>query len=229
MTIAENVARVRARLAAASRRAGRDPADVRLIGASAAYKGVTPAQMEAALDAGLRDFGENRVQEAEAHIAALGRRAREATWHLIGHLQTNKVAAALPLFAIIHSVDSSRLAEQLSRRASACLEGQARLRILLEVNVAGETSKFGFAPAEVSDAGAAIGRLPYLDLAGLMTVAPATDDPETVRPVFRELRGLARANGLAELSMGMTDDFEVAIEEGATMIRVGRAIFGERP
>ncbi len=226
MTIAENVGRLRARIGGAAARAGRDPAGVRLIGA---IKGVAPAAVEEALAAGLRDFGENFVQETERCMAALGLRAKDATWHFIGHLQTNKAAAALRLFAIIHSVDSLRLAEQLSRRASACLpEGQARLRILLEVNVAGEASKFGFAPAEVAGAVASAGRLPDLDLVGLMTIAPATDNPETARPVFRELRELARANGLAELSMGMTDDFEVAIEEGATMVRVGRAIFGER-
>jgi len=230
VSIAENLERVRARITAAAARAGRDPAAVRLIGASAAYKGVTPPRIEAALDAGLRDFGENRVQEAEAHAAALGARAAQATWHFIGHLQTNKVAAALKLFAIIHSVDSLRLAEQLSRRASdQRAAGQDRLRILLEVNIAGEASKFGFTPAEVGEAVACAGALPGLDLAGLMTVAPVRDDAEAVRPVFRQLRELARANGLTELSMGMTDDFEVAIEEGATMVRVGRAIFGEWP
>jgi pyridoxal phosphate enzyme (YggS family) len=144
------------------------------------------------------------------------------TWHFIGHLQTNKVSPALDLFEVFHSIDSQRLAEQLSRRS------RAPVRILLEVNVAGEPSKFGLAPNQVSNVVSHVGRLPNLDLAGLMTIAPATVDAESVRPVFRELRELAAANGLTELSMGMTDDFEVAVEEGATMVRIGRAIFGER-
>jgi hypothetical protein len=222
-TIAENVAAVRARIEAASGRAGRDPASIRLIGASAAFKGVTVDQMREAMDAGLCDFGENRVQEAEAHMGALGLRASEATWHLIGHLQTNKAKDALQRFDILQTIDSVRLAEQLSRRATQ------PIRILLEVNIAAETSKFGFAPSEVAEAVAAIKGLPNIDLSGLMTVAPQTADPETVRPYFRQLREMAAGQGLAELSMGMTDDFEVAIEEGATMVRVGRALFGERP
>jgi pyridoxal phosphate enzyme (YggS family) len=223
--IAENVAAVRARIVAAAKRAGRDPASIRLIGASAAFKGVSVEQMQAAMDAGLRDFGENRVQEAEAHIEALGTRARDATWHLIGHLQSNKVKDALERFDILQTIDSVRLAEQISRRAPKAKP----TRILLEVNVAGETSKFGFSPAEVAEAVAAIRQLPGIEIAGLMTIAPQVSDAEQVRPYFRELRELAEAHGLTELSMGMTDDFEVAIEEGATMVRVGRALFGERP
>lgn len=224
MSIADNIQSVRGRIRAACERAGRDPARVLLVGASSASKGVTPAMVLQALDAGLRDFGENYVQEAERAICALGERAREATWHLIGHLQTNKAREAVRLFDIIHSVDSLRLAQQLDRRSPK------RLRVLLEVNIAGEASKFGFAPGEVAAAVRDIGALPNLELAGLMTVAPMAPDPEDVRPVFRELRLLAEANGLPELSMGMTDDFEVAIEEGATIVRIGRAIFaaGER-
>jgi pyridoxal phosphate enzyme (YggS family) len=177
--------------------------------------------VRSALDAGLHDFGENRVQEAEDQIAALGERAGEVTWHFIGHLQTNKASSAAKIFDWIQTVDSVRLAEQLSRRSAL------RKRILLEVNVAQEASKFGFMPSEVSGAVASIAGLPNLDLAGLMTVAPIVDDPEQARPVFRQLRELALANGLRELSMGMTNDFEVAVEEGATMVRLGRAIFGE--
>ena len=220
MTIADNIAAVRRHIEAAAIRADRDPAGVRLVGVT---KGVAPERVQQAIDAGLLDFGENFVQEAEERIAALGDSARLATWHFIGHLQTNKAAAALNLFAIIQSVDSVRLAEQISRRATTSL------RVLLEVNVAGEASKFGFAPAEAGRAIGRIGGLPNIDLAGFMTIAPAFTDPEAARPVFRELRELAQANGLSELSMGMTDDFEVAIEEGATMVRIGRAIFGERP
>jgi pyridoxal phosphate enzyme (YggS family) len=223
VTIAENVAGLRSRIAAAAERAGRDPASIRLIGASAASKGVAPAMVAEAIAAGVHDFGENYVQEADERIEALGGSATKATWHLIGHLQTNKVPAALRLFDIIQSVDSLRLAEHLSRRATA------PVRIFLEVNVAGDPAKFGFAPEDVGSAVEAMRRLPNLDVAGLMTVAPAVSDPEEVRPVFRELRRLAEANGLVELSMGMTDDFEVAVEEGATIVRIGRALFGDRP
>ena len=185
-------------------------------------KGFSAEAVAEACAAGLRDVGENRVQEAAGKIeplAALGVRPR---WHLIGHLQTNKAKIATSLFAILHSVDSVRLAEALSRRA------REPLPILLEVNVAQEARKFGFPPTEVASALSVIADLPNLDVRGLMTVAPLTDRPETVRPVFRRLRELRDAHGLAELSMGMTDDFEVAIEEGATMVRVGRAIFGLR-
>jgi pyridoxal phosphate enzyme (YggS family) len=218
VTIAENIDSVWARIAAAAQRAGRDPAGVRLIGVT---KGVAPAAVREALAAGLTDFGENFVQEAQERIAALGEDADRATWHFIGHLQTNKVPEALRLFDIIHSVDSLRLAQQIDRRATT------RIRTLLEVNVAAEASKFGLAPAQAGGVIAGIGRLPNLELAGLMTIAPA-GDPEAARAVFRTLRELAAANGLTELSMGMTDDFKVAVEEGATLVRIGRAIFGER-
>jgi pyridoxal phosphate enzyme (YggS family) len=218
--IAHNIEAIRQRMSAAAERGGRVAASVRLVGAS---KTVDPERIVQALDAGLRDFGENFIQEAEDRIASLGSRADEAIWHFIGHLQTNKAGAAVNLFDIIESVDSIRLAEHVSRRATQ------PIRVLLEVNVAQEASKFGFAPADVGVAISRVQQLPNLELGGLMTIAPASRDPESVRPVFRELRELAHANGLTELSMGMTDDFEVAIEEGATMIRVGRAIFGERP
>jgi PLP dependent protein len=221
VSVAANLEAVRDRIHSAAERADRSPSSVRLVGASSAAKGVTPEKLRAALEAGLTDFGENRVQEAEASIAALGSRAKDATWHFIGHLQTNKAAAAIHLFDIIQSVDSLRLAESLSRRASRPLQ------VLLEVNVAGEASKQGLSPAEVAPVGSRVANLPNLELTGLMTIAPMADDPELVRPVFRALRELAQANGLPQLSMGMTDDFEVAIEEGATFVRIGRAIFSE--
>ena len=221
--IAENVARVRERIDQAAKRALRDPASIRLIGASAAFKGVEVEQMREALAAGLRDFGENRVQEAEAHIQALSERASEANWHLIGHLQTNKVRDALRCFDILQTIDSIRLVQEIGRRATT------PTRVMLEVNVAGESSKSGFAPSEVAEAVGALRSLPNLELTGLMTIAPQVDDPEKVRPYFRQLRDLAEQHRLPELSMGMTEDFEVAIEEGATMVRVGRAIFGARP
>ncbi len=219
MNIAENLASVRQRIDAACQRAGRSTGDVTLVGVS---KGASARAVAEACAAGLTDVGENRVQEAVVKIEAVSTLSHQPRWHLIGHLQTNKAKTATRLFDILHSVDSLRLAQALSRRASKILP------VLLEVNVAQDAAKFGFAPEEVTSALAAIAALPNLDVRGLMTIAPLTDDPETSRPVFRRLRELRDALNLADLSMGMTGDFEVAIEEGATMIRVGRAIFGPR-
>jgi pyridoxal phosphate enzyme (YggS family) len=175
-----------------------------------------------AIGLGLTDLGENVVQDAAGQRRALGELAGTVRWHMIGHLQTNKVRAALEIFDMVQSVDSLRVGAELSRRASR------RLPVLLEVNVAGEASKYGFSPREVAGALAHLSALPNLSVEGLMTVAPVVEDAEQVRPVFRELRAIAGANGLRELSMGMTGDFEIAIEEGATIVRVGRALFGER-
>ncbi|MGB2694476.1 MAG: YggS family pyridoxal phosphate-dependent enzyme [Dehalococcoidia bacterium] len=219
MSVEENLRRVRERIASACERAGRSTGEVTLVGVS---KGFPPEAVSEAYDAGLRDFGENRVQEAEAKIEALAASGRTPRWHLVGHLQTNKAKNVTNLFAILHSVDSVRLAQAVSRHAREAVP------ILLEVNVAEEASKFGFTPQELAPALGDIKRLPNLDVRGLMTVAPMTDDPQRVRPVFRRLRELRDETGLEELSMGMTDDFEVAIEEGATLVRVGRAIFGPR-
>jgi pyridoxal phosphate enzyme (YggS family) len=219
-TIAANLARVRARIDAAAQRAGRDPRTVRLIAVSKTFPA---AAIAAAVTAGVRDIGENRVQEAEAKHAALAGTGVRPVWHLVGHLQTNKVKTALRIFDILHSIDSLRLAEVISRQAAAPVD------VLIEVNVAGEASKYGFAPEETPAAVARIAALPNLRVRGLMTVAPEVADPEAVRPVFRRLRVLRDAAGLAELSMGMSGDFEVAIAEGATMVRLGRAIFGARP
>jgi len=216
-TIADRVAHVRQRVERAAERAGRSPDDVTIVAVS---KGFPPQAIEEAVAAGIAHVGENRVQEAATKVPGL--RDLPVTWHLVGHLQTNKAKTALELFDIIHSVDSLHLAEALSHRS------QRPLPVLLEVNVAGEAAKFGFPPDEVAAAAQAVARLPNLDLRGLMTVAPLVSDPEAVRPVFRELRRLRDALGLAELSMGMSDDFEVAIEEGATLVRIGRAIFSER-
>lgn len=218
MNLAANLAAVRERIRCACERAGRDPATVTLIGVS---KRVPAERVIEALDADLRDLGENVVQEAAAKKPALERRG--VRWHLVGHLQRNKARAAIDLFDIIHSVDSVPLAEALSARASR------KLQVLLQVNVAREASKFGFEPEAVAGALGRIGGLPNLEPIGLMTVAPIAADPESLRPVFRQLRQMAAANGLPGLSMGMSDDFEVAVEEGATFVRVGRAIFGERP
>ena len=220
MSIAASLARVRARIAAACERAGRSPDDVTLIGVTKGFPAEAAAEAHAA---GLRDLGENRVQEAVAKIETLASQGVRPRWHLVGHLQRNKVQTVVGRFAILHSVDSVRLAEALSRRADE------QVSILLEVNVGQETSKFGFAPREVTTALHTISDLPHLAVGGLMTVAPIADDPDRTRPIFRRLRELRDELGLRELSMGMTDDFEVAIEEGATMVRVGRAIFGPRP
>lgn len=213
--VAGNLAAVRARIAAAAKRAGRDPAAVRLI---AVAKTKPPELVHAALAAGVRDIGENYVQEAAAKRAGVG---GEAVWHLIGRLQRNKAGRALEIFDLIHSVDSAALGDALARRAA---ERGRPARILVEVNVGGEASKAGVAPGALP---ALLERLcdPRLSVEGLMTVpAPGTDP----RPQFARLRVLRDAAQLRELSMGMSDDFEIAIEEGATMVRVGRAIFGER-
>lgn len=228
LDISANLAEVRLRIAAAADRVGRDPKEVTLVAVS---KTVGPERMRAAYAAGQRHFGENRVQEAETKIAALSDLA-DIHWHLVGHLQTNKVRPALGLFDTIESVDSVRLAEAISRQA-VIQDWEAH--ILLEVNVAGEPSKYGFLPAELTEAAATIVRLNNIRVDGLMTVAPMVSDPEDVRPVFRTLRGLrddleesVPASDWTHLSMGMTDDYEVAVEEGATIVRIGRAIFGIR-
>ncbi len=181
-----------------------------------------PETIVAAYGAGLRDFGENRVHEATAKIRVLRALDIRPRWHFVGHLQSNKVRAVLELFDILHSVDSERLAELISARAGRTVG------VLIEVNLAGEASKFGVTAGEVLPLAERVGALPNIDLLGLMTVAPLIEDPERVRPVFRRLRELRDAVGLRELSMGMTDDFEVAVEEGSTLVRVGRAIFGDR-
>lgn len=214
---AERVTAVRERIARAAERAGRAPEEVTLIAVSKTWPASAVREIVAA---GLTAFGENRVQEGVAKAGELS--GEGIHWHLIGHLQTNKVRAALSTFAILHAVDSERLLQAISAAASALVP------LMIEVNVAAEPSKYGVSPREVAPLLAVAATLPNVSVRGLMTVAPHVEDPELVRPVFRELRELAHANGLAELSMGMTNDYEVAIEEGATFVRVGRAIFGER-
>ncbi|HEV2499058.1 MAG TPA: YggS family pyridoxal phosphate-dependent enzyme [Terriglobia bacterium] len=226
MNIQKNVDQVRERMAAACARSGRRQDDVRLIAVSKMF----PAeQIRTAYAAGLRDFGENRVQEAAAKRLAL--QDLDITWHLIGHLQSNKAARALELFDWIQSVDSAGLAAKLNRVAAATGK---RLPILLEVNLGGEASKSGVAEEEAASVAMTLHEYSNLDLRGLMTIPPFFEDPEQARPYFRRLRELAEklrgsgAGDMTELSMGMSHDFEVAIEEGATMIRVGTAIFGAR-
>ncbi|MBI1885107.1 MAG: YggS family pyridoxal phosphate-dependent enzyme [Chloroflexi bacterium] len=217
LTIAERAEAVRRRVAAACERAGRSPEEVTVV---AVAKTFPPAAIAETVAAGVRHIGENRVQEAAAKRPELA--GLDAVWHMVGRLQTNKVARALELFDIIQAVDSLHLAAEISKRAPT------EVPVFLEVNVEGEATKLGFSPSEALRAAGKLAALPNLDLRGLMTVAPLTDDPEEVRPVFRRLRALRDALGLPELSMGMTDDFEVAIDEGATLVRIGRAIFGER-
>ena len=220
-----NIRRVQERIAQACRRAGRSPSEVTLI---AITKTVPAPSIRLAFDAGLRHFGENRVQEAEPKIRELAGLEPRPVWHMVGHVQTNKIRVMVELFNMVHSLDSLRLAEALDRHARPSPSGEG-LPVLIQVNVAGEATKGGFRPAEARAAVGTVGRLPNLKVKGLMTIAPIVAEAGEARPVFRELRHLAMRLGLPELSMGMTDDFEVAIEEGATMVRIGRAIFGERP
>jgi pyridoxal phosphate enzyme (YggS family) len=238
--IAARIARVRERIAAAASRAGRSPEAITLVAVSKTHG---PELVRAAIAAGASDLGENRVQEAGPKAAALAGVAPRPRWHLIGHLQRNKARAAAELFAMVQSVDSLRLAEALDRHAG---ELGRRLPVLIQVNVSGEASKEGFALAGGVANRPAYGllcadlerlaALPSLAVRGLMTIAPIVASPEAARPTFRLLRelrdDLARRIPQAsweELSMGMTDDFEAAIAEGATIVRVGRAIFGDRP
>jgi len=246
--IPANVNLMHERIQAAAQRAGRDPAEVTLIAVTKTH----PVEvMQAGYQAGLRHFGENRVEEGQQKILTFNERlatksegGERPTWHMIGHLQSRKVANALTHFDIIHSVDSLKLAERLNRLAER--EGiEPPVPILLECNVSGEASKYGFELSQWEqdrevrgaffDIVRRIVELPRLRLDGLMTMAPIVVDPELARPVFVALRALRDALAqefpgaeLRHLSMGMTDDFEVAIEEGATLIRVGRAIFGPR-
>jgi pyridoxal phosphate enzyme (YggS family) len=224
--IEANVAAVRARLERAVASAGRDPGEVALMAVS---KNHGPDAVREAYQAGLDLFGENRVQEAAAKIPES---PGGAHWHLIGHLQRNKVRPAVELFACIHSVDSLRLVEALQQ---ACEAASRRLRILLEVNVSGESVKFGFSPGEVPGLLRRAGEFGRLEMEGLMTIPPLTEDPEGARPHFRALREYRdrwqQETGypLPVLSMGMSHDLEVAVEEGSNVVRVGTAIFGPRP
>lgn len=226
-SIAANIAAIRERIARAAGRAGRDPESIRLM---AVCKTVGPERIREALDAGITLFGENYVQEAREKIPSLGGAAQ---WHMIGHLQTNKAKYVANLFDWVHSVDRPELARELDKRAA---RSGRRLNVLMEVNISGEASKNGIAPHQALELARQISVLPAVELRGLMTMPPYSDNPEDARPYFVSLRNLrdeivqAAIPGVSmdELSMGMTDDFEVAIEEGATIVRVGRAIFGER-
>ena len=220
-----NVASVRERMAAACARAGRALESVELLAVS---KGHSPEVVAQGARAGLSLFGENKVQEAKGKIPLCPGRLR---WQMIGHLQSNKCRDAVELFEMVQSVDSLRLAEELNRRAEGASK---RMAILLEVNVAGEASKFGYKPEVLLSELERLNALPRLEVQGLMTVPPWSPVAERVRPMFRQLRELKGrceeilGAPLRHLSMGMSGDFEVAIEEGATMVRIGTALFGER-
>jgi pyridoxal phosphate enzyme (YggS family) len=222
--IAKNLEEVRRRIAAAARRAGRDAAAVKLVAVS---KTVDAGRIKEAWDAGQQIFGENYLQEARAKIAALG---PGPAWHFIGHLQSNKAKAAVELFGLIHGVDSLKLAQALEKAAGRQQKVQ---EILLQVNLAGEESKSGTAPEAAAALLQEIAHLPHLRVVGLMTMPPFLE-PEEVRPYFRALRELRdrleqlHLGPLPELSMGMSGDYEAAVEEGATLVRVGTAIFGKR-
>ena len=218
--IRANLQRVLERVARAAERAGRRADDVLLIAVS---KTVEAERIAQALAAGVRALGENRVQEARAKIAELG---RPAPWHLVGQLQTNKAKEAVDLFDVIHSLDRLDLARELDKRA----RGRGRpVEALVQVNVAGEGQKGGVAPDGLPALLDAVAGLGHVRVRGLMAIPPEAPDAEGARPWFRALRKLGERHGLAELSMGMSGDFEVAIEEGATLVRVGTAVFGPRP
>lgn len=228
MSIEENLQLVRWRIAEAARRSGRNPEDVRLV---AVTKGVPVDEVVTAFRLGVGDFGENRVQEARDKFpqvqALLGEAWKDLRLHMIGHLQRNKVGHAVKLFHMVHSVDSERLLMAIERK---CGEIGRKMQVLLQVNVSGEPTKGGFKPEELASVLEKASGLSNVEVVGLMTIAPYTEHPEEVRPVFAKLRELTALDPsrLRELSMGMSGDFEVAIEEGATMVRIGTAIFGPR-
>jgi pyridoxal phosphate enzyme (YggS family) len=224
MGIAGNIGHIRERIATAAQRANRDPADITVVAISKTFPASAIVE---SIDAGVTDIGENRVQEAKEKYAIIKKPVR---WHLVGHLQTNKVKDAVKIFDVIHSLDSLHLAREIQKRVSRPIE------CLIEVNTSGETSKYGTEPDRAIELAKDIMSLDGLQLAGLMTIGPgwAIENAEASRPCFRMLNGIR--NDLAQklgielpvLSMGMTSDFEVAIEEGSTMVRIGTAIFGQR-
>jgi len=225
VSLAENLDSIQQRIRAACERAGRHPDSVTLL---AVTKGQPPEVVSEAGKLGVTFFGENKIQEAKAKIPLCSGRLR---WHFIGHLQTNKCRDAVELFEMIHSVDSLHVAQEISKRAE---QAGRTMPILLEVNLAGEASKFGYRPEKLEAELSQLNALPRVEIHGLMTVPPWTANAENVRPVFRQMREIkGRAEQvlgapLPHLSMGMSGDFEVAIEEGATFVRIGTALFGPR-
>jgi len=224
-TISENLLNIHDRIAKAAKRAGRDPGEVTII---AVTKMVEPKRIKEAISAGIRVFGENYVQEAQEKIGKF--KEKNLKWHFIGHLQKNKAKLAVELFDLMHAVDSVELAQELNKRSKEPVD------ILIEVNIAKENTKAGIDPEGAVKLARAISAMPNLKLRGLMAIPPSFEEPESSRPYFAMVRRLAeRINKeklpgvyMRELSMGMSNDFEVAIEEGATMVRLGTAIFGTR-
>lgn len=214
-----NLEAVQERIAQACHRSGRAIKDVTLI---AVTKTEDVNIIQRAFELGIRDFGESRVQEAEKKINFLSGLQPRPAWHMIGHLQSNKLKTALEIFDVIQSIDSIDIAEAINRRAIRIIP------IFIQVNISGEATKSGFSVSGVSRSFEEISNLPNLEVKGLMTIAPQVENAEEVRPLFRKLRELRDSFHLEHLSMGMTDDFEVAVEEGATLVRIGRALFGER-
>lgn len=228
-SLAQNLSSVRERIARAAARAGRNAGEIKLVAVSKTHP---VAVLTEALSAGIRIFGENKVQEAESKIVAIGR--EKAEWHLIGHLQSNKARKAVQLFDVIHSIDSIELATRLER---ICVEeDRAELSVFVEVDLAREATKAGIAESDLAPLVDHLRSCSRLSFDGLMILPPYFDNPDEVRPFFRRLREIrdrlaladAFGNGQSGLSMGMSHDFEIAIEEGATVLRVGTAIFGER-
>jgi len=223
--IRENVARVRERVAAALERSGRSGQEVTIVGITKTFG---PEAVNALIDAGVTDVGENRVQEFLAKRDAVGPRCR---WHLVGHLQRNKASKVVGRFHAVHSIDSLRIAEALDRLGAEC---GARTRVFLQVNTSAEQTKYGFPVEEAAEGALRVAELANLEFLGLMTIGPVSVDPATTRACFRTLRRLREdiekslKTPLADLSMGMSEDFEIAIEEGATVIRLGRVLLGER-
>lgn len=224
--IRSNIALIRDRIQMAAERSGRDPARVKLI---AAIKGVPREMIETAIESGMIDLGENRVQEARSRSSDLKSKYPGTVWHMIGHLQTNKIKQALEIFDIIQTVDSIRLAEEINKLSG--IRGKVS-EVFFEVNISGEAQKFGVPESQAESLVRHAAGLKNLLVSGLMTVPPYSADPEDSRPFFKRLRSLyEKLNGLGftsikHLSMGMSDDLEVAVEEGATIVRVGRGIFG---
>jgi PLP dependent protein len=219
VTVAERLAEVRRRITVAATDSGRDESKITLVAVSKTFPSEVVAE---AVSVGVTDIGENRAQELRDKVAALGSIAR---WHFVGHLQSNKVRHVVGNCTLIHSVDSESVAEAVAVQAQKTDLVQ---EVLIEVNVSGEASKHGVPPSEISRLQARIRALEGIDATGLMTIPPWPDDPEESRPFYKELATLARDHGLERLSMGMTRDLEVAISEGATLVRVGEAIFGAR-
>ena len=225
--IKQNLALVKERIEKAAKRAGRNPAEIRLVSVT---KTATIGQFREAISSGISDIGENRVKDALLKYDSLGELAKGMKWHMIGHLQTNKTAKCLKIFDVIHSLDSIGLAHEIDKQAG--IIGR-QVDCFIEINISGEASKYGISPDDAYSFVKQISHFSNINIAGLMTMAPISECPEAVRPYFKRLRclrdslrhGRIENPGIKELSMGMTQDFEVAIEEGATFVRIGSAIF----